>query len=405
MAQRNADLLIAGGGIAGLTLALLLAKAGLDVHLADQSPPENMTPSGRTVALMESSLNVIRETGIWDKIASSACPMKTMRIIDDSAANGSTTDVEFHSEDIGLEQFGYNIPNNILRQSLYEAAQKSKNIILHTPDALESYTIEQGFAEVTLKSGKTIKTKLIAGADGRNSTVRRLAEIEAKDQDYGQSAITCLISHSRPHDHTATEFHRPGGPLALVPMPGNQSSVVWIEKTERAQEIIKLRKPEFTRVLQERSLDILGEITLETGPECWPLKLIKASTLSAPRVALLAEAAHVISPVTAQGLNLSLRDVATLAETIVDAMRAGLDPGDQIILRKYEKRRMMDINTRVFGVDSMNRIVSHDFDMIKGLRRAGLKGLDFVTPLKKTAMRIGLAPNIDLGRLTKGESL
>lgn len=399
----KADILISGGGIAGLALGILLARAGLEVRLADPAPPAaNAAASGRTVALMQNSLNILGATGVWPSLAAHATPMETMRIVDD---NGGRTEAEFHAADIGLPQFGYNIPNGILRASLHDIAQKTKNLSLHIPDALEQFTNEGPQVSAMLKSGKIIAARLLIGADGRKSLVRGLSGIDAREHDYKQSAITCLIAHSRGHNNTATEFHRPGGPLALVPMAGNMSSVVWIEPTERADKIMRLRKEEFTRALQEQTKDILGGIELASSPECWPLKSIRARNLTAPRVVLMAEAAHVISPITAQGLNLSLRDVAALAETIVDAARAGIDIGGANVLGKYGKRRRIDINTRVFGVDGMNKIVSTDAGALKGLRRAGLKTVDGIAPLRKIAMRIGLAPEIDNGRLAKGQKL
>jgi 2-octaprenyl-6-methoxyphenol hydroxylase len=405
MKQMKADIVISGGGIAGLTLGILLADAGLEVHLADAAPPPGSNQkSGRTIALMENSLNILKAAGVWDDVAEHATAMKTMRIVDDSSMGGRT-EVEFHADDIGLGQFGYNIPNSALRDALQKAAKKTKSLTLYVPDALENYSVEGNTISASFKSGKSFAAPLMIGADGRNSMVRRISGIEHSEHDDKQGAITCLIAHSRSHNNTATEFHRPGGPLALVPMPGNTSSVVWIEPTERADEFMRLKKDEFTRALQEQTRDILGAINLESPPECWPLKTLKAKKLTAPRAVLLAEAAHVISPITAQGLNLSLRDVAALAEIIVDAARAGLDIGSASVLQKYERRRRLDINTRVFGVDGMNRIVSHDANVIKGLRRAGLKTLDNVAPLKKIAMRIGLAPEIDAGRLARGEAL
>jgi len=406
MTQRKADILISGGGIAGLTLGILLARAGLETGLIDMAAPlANNVPSGRTIALMETSLNIIRAAGVWDEIADEASALKTMRIVDDSSAHADRTEVKFHADDIGMEQFGFNIPNNVLRNALYAVAKKTKHLTLHVPDALQNARIENNFVISELKSGAIVSSRLLVGADGRNSLVRKIGNIEAVNHDYKQSAITCLIAHSRSHNNTATEFHRPGGPLALVPMPGNQSSVVWIEPSERAEDYMRLKKNEFLQALQEKTNDILGAITLESNPECWPLQTLKAKTLTAPRMVLMAEAAHVISPITAQGLNLSLRDVAALAETIVDAARAGMDIGAPGILKSYEKRRRIDINTRVFGVDGMNKIVSNDADFIKDLRRAGLKTLDNITPLRKIAMKIGLAPEIDAGRLAKGEAL
>lgn len=405
MTQMKTDIVVSGGGIAGLGLGILLAGAGLDVHLIDAAPPSaKSAPSSRTVALMENSLNILKAADIWDAVREHAAPLETMRIIDDSSVAGRT-EVEFHAGDIGLEQFGYNIPNNILRDALYDAAKKTKHLSLHMPDALAAYEVQSADVTATLKSGKDISASLIVGADGRNSMVRQISGIQCTEHDDKQGAITCLISHSRSHNNTATEFHRPGGPLALVPMPGNISSVVWIEPGERADEFMRLRKNEFTQALQEQTKDILGAIQLESNPECWPLKTLKAKNLTAPRAVLMAEAAHVISPITAQGLNLSLRDVAALAETLVDAARAGLDIGSASVLQKYERRRRVDINTRVFGVDGMNKIVSNDANAVKGLRRAVLKTLDRAGPLKKMAMRAGLAPEIDVGRLAKGERL
>lgn len=405
MTQMKTDIVVSGGGIAGLGLGILLAGAGLDVHLIDAAPPSSKSPpSGRTVALMENSLNILKAANIWDAVKDHAAPLEIMRIIDDNSVAGRT-EVDFHADDIGLQQFGYNIPNNILRDALYDAAKKTKRLTLHMPDALAAYEVHGSGMTAALKSGKNISASLIVGADGRNSMVRQISGIECAEHDDKQSAITCLIAHSRSHNNTATEFHRPGGPLALVPMPGNISSVVWIEPGTRADEFMRLKKNEFTQALQEQTKDILGAIQLESNPECWPLKTLKAKNLTAPRAVLMAEAAHVISPITAQGLNLSLRDVAALAETLVDAARAGLDIGSASVLQKYERRRRVDINTRVFGVDGMNKIVSNDANAVKGLRRAVLKTLDHAGPLKKMAMRAGLAPEIDAGRLAKGQSL
>ena len=406
--MHKTDVVIIGGGIAGLTLAAILGRAGIGVHLVEPFPPpalKDVKPSGRTVALMESSLNIVRATGVWDKIADRSNPLRIMRIIDDSRPGQGTIDIEFPASDIGLEQFGFNISNAALRSALYETVQNIPKITLHVPQKLSAYETQDQSINITLDNGIMIQAALLVGADGRNSAVREQAGIECKTHEYGQKAITCLINHSRAHDNTSTEFHRPAGPLALVPLPGNQSAVVWVEDESRADELVALRKEEFTQALQNLSKDILGGITLETGPECWPLYSIKAKDLTAPRIVLIAEAAHVMSPITAQGLNLSLRDVATLAETIADAMRVGLDPGHAIILEKYLRRRRMDVNTRVFGVDSMNRIVSTDADFIKGLRRGALKAIDSIPAFKKLAMQTGLAPQLDLGRLAKGDAL
>jgi 2-octaprenyl-6-methoxyphenol hydroxylase len=226
-----------------------------------------------------------------------------------------------------------------------------------------------------------------------------------KKHDYGQSAITCLIGHSRPHENISTEFHRSGGPLAFVPMNGNSSSIVWVERTGRAEEILRLKKEEFIAALESASGNDLGRLTLESPPTSWPLCAMKAEALSAPRAVLMAEAAHVLSPITAQGLNLSLRDVAALAEVLTDAARAGADIGSSAVLELYTRRRMPDMTIRAQGVDGLMRLVSSEHGLIKALRRTGLKAVSGIAPLKSLAMHHGLAPAVDEGRLIQGRPL
>lgn len=401
----KAHVTIAGGGVAGLALACLLGPQGVKVHLIEPRPPHSAdrTPvTSRTVALMESSLNILRASGAADIIAAHGVSLHAMRIIDDSLPGRGDIDACFPASAIGMERFGVNIPNDILRAALYEIARSCTSVTLHAPGALQDFAIQKSAVIATLEDGIKIESALIVGADGQNSKVRALAGIEYTIKNYRQAAITCLIRHSRPHDNTATEFHRPAGPLAFVPMNGNLSSVVWIESTERADALMKLRRDEFIRLLQEKSNDILGTLSLELNPQSWPLRTLQADSLIAPRVALIAEAAHVMSPITAQGLNLSLRDVGALAETIIDCLRAGIDTGSDTVLQKYRRRRLTDIQTRVFGVDRMNSIVSTDFGLMKRLRRGGLKTVRNLAPLKKFATHHGLAPDIDSGRLAKG---
>ncbi len=401
----SADLLIIGGGVAGLTLAKILGDQGLDIHIVEPLPPANLKDTdstSRTVALMQRSLNVLRSAGLDDFITDHGTKMAVMRIIDDSIEGQSIITSEFDSFDLGLEYFSMNIPNSLLRAKLYEDIRSLGNITIHN-STLETFEATQSNITATLDDGKEIKSPLIVGADGRNSLVRKIAGIKAKTNNYGQSAITCIINHSCAHNNSSTEFHRPGGPFALVPMKGNQCSVVWVEETARAEDLMALPKDIFEQSLQQQTNDILGGITLASPPQSWPLCAITAHSITAPRTALIAEAAHVMSPVTAQGLNLSLRDVATLAETIIDNIRLGIDYGNKVTLRDYERRRSLDIKTRTFGVNGMNQIVSSNKDPIKGLRRNALQMIDRFSPLKAIAMQHGLAPSLDEGRITKNK--
>lgn len=408
MKKSMCDLVIVGAGIAGLTLAKILSDKGASIHIIEPRPPKpfkKTSVSGRTVALMQSSINILKAANLDDFCTEYGTKMEIMRIYDDSIAGQDPIISEFEAFDLGLDYFSLNIPNDLLRAKLYEALKNSKNVTIHEKKSLESYHEDNGAAEVILDDGTTIKTSLIVGADGRGSTVRQLAGIKTSQKQYNQSAITLVINHSRAHNNTSTEFHRPGGPFAIVPMAGNQSSIVWVETKDKADALIKLPKDVFENTLQEATRNILGGITMETPPQSWPLCAIKAKSLIAPRVALIAEAAHVMSPITAQGLNLSLRDVATLAETIVDAMRLGQDFGNQTTLKDYAHRRSLDIETRTLGVNAINQLVSSDRAPVKDFRRIGLKMLDRFSPLKTLVMQHGLAPTLDQGRLSSGKAL
>jgi 2-octaprenyl-6-methoxyphenol hydroxylase len=408
MAAKQTDIIISGAGAAGLTLAILLARAGLKIGIidpADAAALSNDELSGRTVALMNSSLNVLQSTGVWPALQELSNPLSTMTIVDISRPDKEPVEQPFEACDLDEEQYGFNIPNNALRAALFKAAQDEANVTFYLERKLAEYSVEGNRVSVRLDDGEELRAALLVGADGRNSKVREIAGIDVQKKTYDQAAITCVINHSKNHNDTSTEFHRPEGPLAVVPLPGNQSSVVWVNTHEHADALLKLKKGEFEQALQSEMQDLLGGITLEINPQSWPLSSIKAKALIAERVALIAEAAHVMSPITAQGLNLSLRDVAGLAETVIDAARVGQDFGSQVTLKAYEKRRRFDVDSRVFGVDHMNRIVSNDIEAVKELRHAGLKTLGYIPPLKRFAMRVGLAPAVDAGRLSKGDTL
>ncbi len=401
------EALIIGGGIAGQTLAALLGGAGMDVCLVESADPARKpaAPSARTVAVMQASLNVLRQAGIWNRIADDCTPLKTMRIVDDSAPGTDPVTLSFASNEIDLPAFGYNIPDAMLRDALLSHLETIKNIRTIAPAKLASYKTDGAQVHATLDTGDIITASIIIGTDGRNSVTRRIAGIDVDEHDYKQTAMTCLLNHTRPHDFISTEFHRPGGPFTFVPMPGNQCSLVWVENTDDAAQFLSLKRDAFEKAIQDRSHNMLGKITLASTPESWPLKLLKSKRLTAPRCAIAAESAHVISPIGAQGLNLSLRDIAALAETLIDAARLGEDIGAPLVLDRYESRRRIDIGTRVAGVDGFNRIVSNDVAFLRGLRRAGLKSLGAIPPLRALAMHQGLAPMMDAGRILNGEAL
>lgn len=400
--------LIIGGGIAGLTLAGLLGKIGLNSVIIDNGSlvtDDAVEKSSRTVALMNTSLHVLDAIGLKQDIRNIGTQLKQMRLKDDGNPALPIKQVDFPASNIGLSQFGYNVPNLALKQMLQRHVKALKSVTFLPETALDDYHVKDNKVHARLSDGQNVTADIIIGVDGRNSKVRSGAGITVKEHEYGQSAITCVISHSKSHDNTSTEHHRAGGPFTIVPMEGNQSAIVWVEKTDEAARLLALPKDLFVKTIQDNSHSIIGEVKLENNPESWPLKTLRATKLTAPRIAIAAEAAHVMSPIGAQGLNLSLRDIATLAECITDTARVGGDIGSQSTLRAYESRRKMDVLTRVEGIDTFNKAVSNNVALIRMLRRAGLTSLDALPPLKQFIMHQGLAPNMDEGRLMRGEAL
>lgn len=392
------EVLIIGGGIAGLSLALSLGKLDVPVALVEafdlNKKPKTMH-FGRTAALMGNSVDLLESFGVWQKITDQTAPLETMRIIDDGNPKLDPVILTFHANEIGQKEFGRNVPNMMLQIMLLEEVKKCKSVTLISPDKLREFDANSSNIVATLESGKEIKAKLLIGADGKKSKTRDLAGIKFKENQYEQSAITCLFHHSKPHENTSTEHHRAGGPFTTVPMPDQDakhcSSLVWVEKTIDAEKFMALNKKSFEHALQKRTRDTLGEITLASNPESWPLSATLAERFTAPRIALIAEAAHAMSPIGAQGLNLSLRDVSQLSDTICNALQLGEDIGSPSVLNRYTENRRADINSRFEGIDKYNRLVSNNIEILRLLRRAGLKSLDNIPALKQLAMRQGLA--------------
>jgi 2-octaprenyl-6-methoxyphenol hydroxylase len=342
----------------------------------------DVKPSARTTALMVGSLGVLERAGIWPEFQSKCTMLRNLTIIDDCNfprdANSMITQ-EFKASEIGQDYFGYNVPLGSLTAVLAEKARALSNITI-----LENYDLERDDELLA-------NADLVIGADGRHSVIREWAGIETQRTDYGQTAITCLISHSKPHHNISTEFHRNGGPCTFVPTGDNQSAVVWVENTDDANAFLKLSKGDFINSLQARSRDILGAIDLVVEPEGWPLITLKADTIIADKTVLVAEAAHVLSPIGAQGLNLTLRDVNALADMIKDALLLGQDIGGTVTLQSYAKSRASDMNGRYMAVNALNKLVNNDNPLIHKIRRAGLKGLDYASPIRHLLMEQGLS--------------
>ncbi len=389
------EILIAGAGVAGLTLAILLGQKGFLVTIIDKEPPPapfaQTKPSGRTVALMQSSAAILRQAGVWERLVPQGGPMHTMRLIDDSGPRRfSGAKQDFQAGEAGFESFGLNVPTSFLRAALWEKSSDFNTIKIIPGAGFSRFEDRGGAILVRTEEETAFSASLLVGADGARSRVREQAGIPCQTHDYGQKAMTCLIRHSRPHLNISTEFHRPSGPFALVPLPGQRSSVVWVEPGARADSLFALPPDAFAAALQEKTLGLLGTIALEGAPEIWPLRSLRAERLTAPRVALIAEAAHVMSPITAQGLNLSLRDVEDLASVLGENRALGIDPGAPAPLLRYEKLRRADILTRTSGVDALMRLVSTDRPLPRLLRRSAFQAISLIPPLKKLSILYGM---------------
>lgn len=389
------DIFISGGGVPGFLLASLLAQSGFDVTIADPAPCnpyDPATPDGRTAALMERSIEAFINVGAWAHCKDHGADLQTLRIIDDSQKSAkSPTQIDFKASEIARARFGRNVPISAMRAALYDVAQKHANIHILS-EGLYDFTTEDNSVRARTDSGTEITARLIIGADGRHSPTRKIAGIECKTHDYGRAAITCLLSHTQDHEYISTEFHRPSGPFTLVPMPGQTSALVWVDTTDNIEAFMRLPRGAFIDMIQTNSRDILGSVDLISDPLSWPLKMLKAKRLTAPRTILIAEAAHVLTPLGAQGLNLSIRDATILAAHLTEAARSGQDIGTKIVLDGYEAKRRHDMSLRVMGTHSLMQMVTQDSAAVSSLRKMGLKTLDKLPAIKKMLMNEGLAP-------------
>jgi 2-octaprenyl-6-methoxyphenol hydroxylase len=392
------QVIVVGAGPAGLTAAISCAAAGVHVVLIGQSPADN-----RTTALLAGSVTALETLGVWQHCAQHAAPLRTMRLIDDTGRLIRAPEVKFESGEIGLDAFGWNIENRHLIAALNARARElpSLQIIDARVDA-----VELGPDSVTVRyDGESIAAALVIGADGRKSMCRDAAEIAVETHSYPQQALTLSFTHSRPHRDSSTEFHTPGGPFTLVPLPGNRSSLVWVLDPDEATTVAALDDEELSLELERRSQSILGKTKVETGRGLFPLTMSRARQFAAQRIVLIGEAAHVLPPIGAQGLNLGLRDAAAIGELVVEAWRAQRDPGADDILNEYDRIRRADVGSRALAVDLLNRSLLSDFLPVQSARGISLYLLDRIGPLRRVVMREGTSPTQGQPKLMRGDAL
>jgi 2-octaprenyl-6-methoxyphenol hydroxylase len=401
---RNSELVIVGGGLVGLTLATACAGAGLDVTVIDREDPARMVGAefdGRTSAIAFGSQRILAGIGLWDKIAPQAEPIREIRVAD----RDSPLFLHYHHSEIGPDPLGYIVENRVLRRALLARVGELPNLRHLAPAEAAGAERKSGGVTVTLAAGGSIGGALLVAADGALSPLRRAAGIRTVEWRYPQTSIVCTVGHERPHLGIAVEHFLPAGPFAILPMTGDRSSIVWTERDALAPRILALDAAEFHAELARRFGDFLGRLEV-VGPRwSYPLSLMHAARYGAERLVLVGEAAHVIHPIAGQGLNLGLRDVAVLAELIVDARRIGLDIGNGEILARYERWRRFDNTALAAMTDGLNRLFSNEVPPLAAMRDAGLAAVNRLPPLRRLFMRHAMGMIGNLPRLVRGEHL
>jgi 2-octaprenyl-6-methoxyphenol hydroxylase len=400
----QAPILIVGAGHSGLLLALALDHAGLPVTVIEAQPLETIMTApfdGRALALMYGSRRVLDAMGVWPAFADIAEPVRGVRLRD----GGTGAGMAFDAAALGEEAFAYGITNRALRRRLLELCRSRPDIRLRAPARVAGLRRQADAVIATLDDGSELAAALVVGADGRGSVVRELARIGARRWRYPQSAITFALRLQQPHDGCVHELLRAAGPLALLPIGPELYAITWVESRAVADGLLRLDPESLLLELQDRLEVDLAGADLCGEPTGHPLSGLQAVRYGAPRVALVGDAAHGLHPIHAQGFNLAVRDVAALAEVVVDSLRAGADPGGPEALLRYDRRRRTDAWLTVGLTDGLNRLFSTDLGAARLVRGLGFAAIDRLPPIKQLAMRRGMGLAGDLPRLARGEAL
>ncbi|MGA8359382.1 MAG: UbiH/UbiF family hydroxylase [Xanthobacteraceae bacterium] len=392
----SSEVAVVGGGPAGLVCAIALKAAAVDTILI--APPAK--PDHRTTALLSGSVTALETLGAWQGCLQHAAPLKKLRIVDDTQRLFRAPEVFFDAVEIGLDAFGYNIENRYLLAALEARAAE-----LRLPRiAVPALAIKPDADGVTIEyASREARVRLVVGADGARSLARDAARLATRRRSYPQTALTLNLAHARSHDDTSTEFHTENGPFTLVPLPGRRSSLVCVLDPARAAELAALNDAALSAEIERRAHSLLGTMRVEPGRGIFPLAIETAEAFARGRIALVGEAAHVVPPIGAQGLNLGLRDGATLAEIVAGARRQSLDVGAPDVLARYDRQRRADATSRTIAIDMLNRSLLTDFFPAHGARGLSLYLVDHIGPLRRALMREGVMPAASQPRLMRGE--
>lgn len=407
--KNTSDILIVGGGLNGPALALALAQTGHTVTLIDALPRDARAREdfdGRSYALALASQKLIDQIGVWDVVAGQAQPMLEIKVTDGRAGQGpSPFFMHFDHAEIEEGPMGYMIEDRYLRRALRDAMEAEPAITLVDEQTVIAQDADATGVTVTLASGDSLRGRLLVGADGRRSGTAERAGIKRTGWDYGQTALVCAIEHDRPHNGIAHQFFMPPGPLAILPLPGNRSSIVWSERSDRAAAIQSLDEESYLSILRPRFGDFMGDIRLAGDRFTYPLNLTLANAFVAERLALVGDAAHGVHPIAGQGLNAGLRDVGALAEVLTEARRRGEDIASSLVLDRYQQWRRFDTASLAAATDAFNRLFSNDNPLLRLGRDIGMGVVGAIPGLRQSFIREAAGLTGDLPRLLQGRPI
>ena len=404
----DSDLIIVGGGLNGPALALAAAQGGLSSIVIDAQPLETRKArdfDGRSYALALASQRLLSAIGLWDELAINAQPMLEIKVTDGRAGEGpSPFFLHFDHAEIEEGPMGYLVEDRYLRRAFLDAMEAEPLITLRHEERVVAQETSQGGA-VTLASGEVLTGRVLVGSDGRRSGTAERAGIKRTGWNYGQTALVCAIEHEKPHNGIAHQFFMPSGPLAILPLTGNRSSIVWSETDENAKRINALGDTDYLDALRPAFGDFLGEISLAGARFTYPLNLTIANSFIGERLALIGDAAHGVHPIAGQGLNAGLRDVAALAEVMIMATRRGEDIASPLVLERYQQWRRFDTATLAVATDTFNKLFSNDNPLLRMGRDLGMGLINSIPSLRRNFMREAAGLTGDLPKLMTGRAL
>ncbi len=402
----DTDIIIVGGGLNGPALALAAAQAGFTVTIIDALPVDRRKKpdfDGRSYALALASTRLLRGIGIWDTISDQAQPMLEIKVTDGRAGEGpSPWMMHFNYAEIEEGPMGYMVEDRFLRRAFLDAMKADKRITHLAPETVVAQDIDGPRVTVTLASGKTVTGAVLIGSDGRSSGTAERAGIKRTGWGYGQTAVVCAVAHEKPHGGVAHQFFMPGGPLAILPLTDDRSSIVWSETDARAAELAAMNDADFLDALRPAFGSFLGQISLTGARFTYPLGLTLANSFIADRLALVGDAAHGVHPIAGQGLNAGLRDVAALAEVMAEARGRGEDIGSPVVLQRYQQWRRFDTATLAIATDTFNRLFSNDNPLLRAARDISMGLVNAAPGLRRGFIREAAGLTGDLPKLMRG---